>query len=80
MSPYEIAQPGGSVEHWNDESGEQWMSRLRETYEKVIWINPIPEDEWEYTQSVAMTNKLMEGKMYPLTLKGLEEGMAYLSK
>jgi len=80
MSPYEIAQPGGSVEHWNDESGEQWMTRLRETYEKVIWINPIPEDEWEYTQSIAMTNKLMEGKMYPLTLKGLEEGMAYLSK
>ncbi|MEP4484962.1 MAG: VWA domain-containing protein [Halioglobus sp.] len=80
MSPYEIAQPGGSVEHWNDESGEQWMNRLRDTYEKVIWINPIPEDEWEYTQSIAMTNQLMEGKMYPLTLKGLEEGMGYLSK
>ncbi|MEP6390917.1 MAG: VWA domain-containing protein [Halioglobus sp.] len=80
MSPYEIAQPGGSVEHWNDESGEQWMTRLMDTYEKVIWINPIPEDEWEYTQSIAMTNQLMEGKMYPLTLKGLEEGMGYLSK
>ena len=80
MSPYEIVQPGGSVEHWNEEPGELWMRRLRETYEKVIWINPVPEDEWEYTQSVAITNQLMESKMYPLTLKGLEEGMSYLSK
>ena len=80
MSPYEIAQPGGSVEHWNDEAGEVWMRRLQETYEKVVWINPVPEDEWEYTQSISMTNQLLEGHMYPLTLKGLEEGMSYLSK
>ncbi len=80
MSPYEIVQPGGSVEHWNDESGEIWMRRLREVYDKVIWINPVPEDEWQYTQSVAITHQLMEGHMYPLTLKGLEEGMSYLSK
>jgi len=66
MSPYEIMQPGGSVEHWNEESGELWMRRLRETYEKCIWINPVPEDEWEYTQSIAITRQLMEGKMYPL--------------
>ncbi len=80
MSPYEIAQPGGSVEHWNEEAGEVWMRRVRETYDKVIWINPVPEDEWEYTQSIAMANKLVEGHMYPLSLKGLEEGMSYLSK
>ncbi len=80
MSPYEIAQPGGSVEHWNEESGEVWMRRLRETYEKVIWLNPVPEAEWEYTQSVAMTHRLLEGHMYPLSLQGLEEGMSYLSK
>ena len=80
MSPYEIMQPGGSVEHWNDESGEVWMRRLLEVYDKVIWINPVPEDEWQYTQSVAMTHQLLEGHMYPLTLKGLEEGMSYLSK
>jgi len=80
MSPYEIAQPGGSVEHWNEEAGEVWMRRLKQTYEKVIWINPVPEDEWEYTQSVAMTHQLMDGHMYPLSLKGLEEGMAFLSK
>ncbi len=80
MSPYEILQPGGSVEHWNEESGEVWMRRLQEVYDKVIWINPVPEDDWQYTQSVAITHKLLEGQMYPLTLKGLEEGMAYLSK
>jgi uncharacterized protein with von Willebrand factor type A (vWA) domain len=80
MSPYEIMQPGGSVEHWNEESGELWMRRLRETYEKCIWINPVPEDEWEYTQSIAITRQLMEGKMYPLTLRGLEDGMSFLSK
>ena len=80
MSPYEIVSPGGSVEHWNEESGEVWMRRLRDTYEKVIWINPTPKAEWEYTQSTAITHKLLEGHMYPLTLKGLEEGMSYLSK
>ena len=80
MSPYEIAQPGGSVEHWNEESGEVWMRRLKQTYEKVIWINPVPEAEWEYTQSVAMTHQILEGHMYPLSLKGLEEGMSYLSR
>jgi uncharacterized protein with von Willebrand factor type A (vWA) domain len=80
MSPYEIVQPGGSVEHWNEEAGEVWLRRLRETYEKCIWINPVPEDEWEYTQSVAITNQLMEGQMFPLTLKGLEEGMSFLSR
>ena len=80
MSPYEIMQPGGSVEHWNEESGELWMRRLRETYEKCIWINPVPEDEWEYTQSIAIARQLMDGKMYPLTLRGLEDGMSFLSK
>jgi uncharacterized protein with von Willebrand factor type A (vWA) domain len=72
MSPYEIMQPGGSVEHWNEESGELWMRGLRETYEKCIWINPVPEDEWEYTQSIAITRQLMDGKMYPLRCGGLK--------
>ncbi len=80
MSPYEIAQAGGSVEHWNEESGETWMRRLRSTYDKVIWINPVPEDEWGYTHSTNMVQQMMEGHMYPLTLKGLEEGMGFLSK
>ncbi|MEE4277255.1 MAG: VWA domain-containing protein [Halieaceae bacterium] len=80
MSPYEILQPGGSVEHWNEEPGEVWLKRVLGTYEKAVWINPIPEDEWEYTQSIAITHKMMDGRMYPLTLKGLEEAMAYLSR
>ncbi len=80
MSPYEIMQPGGSVEHWNEEPGETWMRRLQEVYDKVIWLNPVPEDDWQYTQSVAITHQLLEGHMYPLTLQGLEEGMGYLSK
>jgi uncharacterized protein with von Willebrand factor type A (vWA) domain len=80
MSPYEIVQPGGSVEHWNEESGEMWMRRVRDVYDKVIWLNPVPEEDWQYTQSVAITHQLMEGHMYPLTLRGMEEGMAYLSK
>jgi len=80
MSPYEIVQPGGSVEHWNEEPGEAWMRRVREVYDKVIWLNPVPEDDWQYTQSVAITHQLVEGHMYPLTLQGLEEGMGYLSR
>jgi uncharacterized protein with von Willebrand factor type A (vWA) domain len=80
MSPYEIVQPGGSVEHWNEESGETWVKRLQDVYDKVIWLNPVPEDDWQYTQSVAITHQLMEGHMYPLTLRGLEEGMSYLSR
>jgi uncharacterized protein len=80
MSPYEIVQSGGSVEHWNEEAGIVWMRRLKESYPKIIWINPLPSDEWRYTQSIEMTNHLVDGHMYPLTVKGLEEGMGYLSK
>ena len=80
MSPYEIVQPGGSVEHWNEEAGEVWLRRLRETYDKCVWLNPVPEDDWKYTQSITITNQLMEGKMFPLTLGGLEDAMGVLSK
>ena len=80
MSPYEIVQPGGSVEHWNEEPGAVWLERLRSTYEKCVWLNPVPEDEWQYTQSISITNQLMEEKMYPLTLGGLENAMGCLAK
>ncbi|MFT5506666.1 MAG: hypothetical protein ACI8XC_004394 [Gammaproteobacteria bacterium] len=80
MSPYEIVQSGGSVEHWNEEAGIVWMRRLKKSYPKIIWINPLPTHEWRYTQSIEMTNHLVDGHMYPLTVKGLEEGMGYLSK
>ena len=80
MSPYEIVQPGGSVEHWNEEPGAIWLERLRSTFDKCVWLNPIPEDEWQYTQSISITNQLMEEKMYPLTLGGLEDAMGFLAK
>ncbi len=80
MSPYEILQPGGSVEHWNDESGEIWMNRLLTTYDKVAWLNPVPEHEWDYTQSIGITYQIMNRHMYPLTLNGLEDAMKHLAK
>ena len=80
MSPYEILQPGGSVEHWNDESGEIWMNRLLTTYDKVVWLNPVPEQEWDYTQSIGITYQIMNRHMYPLTLNGLEDAMKHLAK
>ncbi|MBB5187388.1 hypothetical protein HNQ57_001657 [Zhongshania antarctica] len=80
MSPYEIVQPGGSVEHWNEEAGEAWMRRLRETYDKVAWLNPVPPSDWSWTQSIKMVEQQLEGHMYPMTLGGLEQAMAYLAK
>ena len=80
MSPYEILQPGGSVEHWNDEAGEVWISRLLTTYDKVVWLNPVPQQEWDYTQSIGVTYQIMNKHMYPLTLNGLEDAMKHLAK
>ncbi|PHZ83324.1 vWA domain-containing protein [Paremcibacter congregatus] len=80
MSPYEIVYPGGSVEHWNEESGEVWMRRLLEVYQSAIWLNPIKEDYWDYTHSITLIRQLMDDKMYPLTIGGLEEAMKELSR
>ena len=80
MSPYEISSVGGSVEHWNEEPGEVWLRRVTDVFDKVIWLNPEPESSWEYTTSVVWTQKLMENRMYPLSLKGLEDAMRYLAK
>jgi len=80
MAPYEITHAGGSVEHWNEEAGAAWMSRFMSAYEKIVWINPTPQETWEYSTSVAMTQELVEGRMFPLTIRGLEEGMNLLSK
>ena len=79
MSPYEIHYPGGSVEHWNEEAGSSWMKRLLDTYPKAIWLNPEPLQRWEYTPSIRMISELMEERMYPLSVRGLEEGMRTLS-
>ncbi len=78
MSPYEIVYPGGSVEHWNDEAGAVWMQRLLRTYPKAIWLNPEPVERWDYTPSVKLVRELMGGRMYPLTVAGLDEGIRAL--
>ena len=78
MSPYEIAYAGGSVEHWNEEPGAAWIKRLLNTYSKAIWLNPEPKARWDYTPSVKLVRDLMEGRMYPLTIAGLDEGMKKL--
>lgn len=78
MSPYEVAQAGGSVEHWNEEAGAVWLERLAKAYPRTAWINPVPEDQWRWTQSIAMVRELMEARMYPMTLAGLDRAMAAL--
>ena len=79
MSPYEIEQPGGSIEHWNEESGRVWLGRLLHHYRKFAWLNPQPAERWRYTQSIAITRKLVEDRMYPLTLAGLDDAIEALS-
>jgi uncharacterized protein len=78
MSPYEIAMPGGSVEHMNEEAGQAWLERVMRTYPACVWLNPVPEDQWEYTQSIRMIRQLLGGRMYPLTLEGLDRAMREL--
>ena len=80
MAPYEITHPGGSIEHWNEEAGAVWMQRLTDHFEKVIWINPLPEHYWGEGGSLGITKQLLEHKMYPMTVEGLEAGMKYLSR
>lgn len=80
MAPYEITHAGGSVEHWNEEAGAVWIQRIMDHFDKVCWINPTPLDTWEYSNSVALTKRLVDDQMYPLTIRGIEEGMNYLSK
>ena len=78
MSPYEIVQPGGSIEHWNEEPGSTWMRRLLSNYPHHVWLNPEPRDRWEWTPSVKITRELFEDRMFPLTLNGLDRAMKSL--
>ena len=80
MSPYEILQPGGSVEYNNEEPGAEWLQRLTHSFPKFAWINPAPPGGWQYGQSISIIQQLMGQRMFPLTLKGLEEAMRLLSK
>jgi len=78
MSPYDIIYAGGSVEHWNEEPGAVWIKRLLKAYPKAIWLNPEPQQRWDYTPSVKLTRELLDERMFPLTLRGIDEGIKAL--
>jgi hypothetical protein len=80
MSPYEITQPGGSVEHWNAEAGAVWMQRLTAHFPSVVWLNPEPQERWEWTPSVRLLRELVGERMFPLTLAGLDEAIRALRR
>jgi uncharacterized protein with von Willebrand factor type A (vWA) domain len=80
MSPYEILQAGGSVEYNNEEAGAEWLQRFTHAFPKFIWLNPEPEGLWQYRQSIAVVKQLMNDRMFPVTIEGLERGMRLLSK
>ncbi|NYT58782.1 VWA domain-containing protein [Alcaligenaceae bacterium] len=80
MSPYEILQPGGSVEHYNKETGAAWLQRLLENWPKAVWLNPEPPAYWQYRQSIAVIQNIMHNRMYGVTVSGLEQAMRMLSK
>jgi uncharacterized protein with von Willebrand factor type A (vWA) domain len=80
VSPHEIAMPGGSVEHWNEEPGGAWLGRVTDIYKSAVWLNPVPQQLWDYTHSIDMVEQLMSGRMFPLTLEGLDGAMKELMR
>jgi uncharacterized protein with von Willebrand factor type A (vWA) domain len=80
MSPYEILYPGGANEHWNPEAGEVWLKRALAKWPSAVWINPVPQKHWGYTHSIGMINEIMGGRMFPMTLQGLEAATKELSR
>ncbi|MEO1150248.1 MAG: VWA domain-containing protein [Pseudomonadota bacterium] len=80
MSPYEITVPGGAVEYFNEEAGAIWMQRLTQIYERAVWLNPTAEQSWDYVGSIQLIRELMEDRMFPLTLKGLDAAMSTLRR
>ena len=80
MAPYEVTHVGGSIEHYNDEAGAVWIKRLTDVFNNVVWINPTPKDFWEHSYSIEVVRELIEDRMFPLSVKGLEEAMTLLTK
>ena len=80
MAPYEVTHVGGSIEHYNDEAGAVWVKRLTDVFDNVVWINPTPKDFWEHSYSIEVVRELLEDRMFPLSVKGLEEAMTLLTK
>jgi uncharacterized protein with von Willebrand factor type A (vWA) domain len=79
MSPYELEQAGGSVEHWNDEPGRVWLRRILDAWPRAVWLNPVPEEHWGWTTTILNVQRIMDGRMYPVTLAGLERAMKSLA-
>ena len=80
MSPYEITHAGASVEHWNEEAGSVWLDRVTRQWPNAVWLNPLPRKLWAYTQSTTLIAEAFSGRMFPLTLGGLEEATRLLSR
>ena len=78
MSPYEILHPGGANEHWNAEAGEVWLRRAREKWPDHLWINPVPQKYWDYTQSIGLIRQIFDDRMVPMTLEGIARGVKLL--
>jgi uncharacterized protein with von Willebrand factor type A (vWA) domain len=78
MSPYELLQPGGAVEHYNEETGQVWLQRFVDIYPKAVWLNPVPQRYWEGTHSTELIRRWIGDRMFPLTLEGLDQAMARL--
>ncbi len=79
MSPYELEQAGGSVEHWNDEPGRDWLERILRSWPRAVWLNPAPEAQWGWTVSIQNVQRIMDGRMFPVTVAGLERAMKSLA-
>lgn len=80
MSPYEITYAGGSVEHWNEEPGAEWLNRVFEVYPHAVWLNPVSENHWDYTPSIDLIQRLSRNRMFPLTIQGLDSAMRELNR
>ena len=80
MSPYEITMPGGSVEHWNEEAGAVWLDRVAQIYSHIVWLNPVAAKHWDYTPSIQLVSQVLGGRMFPLTLAGLDGAMKELNR
>lgn len=80
MSPYELHARYGSVEHYNDEPGIVWLERIKQQFPHVVWLNPTPQEEWKYTQTIGMIQKIMHNRMFPLTVEGIEQAIASVKK
>ena len=79
MAPYEVSHIGGSIEHYNEEAGATWMSRMTDAFERLVWLNPVGKEYWGHNYSIELVRELVEDRMFPLSYNGLEEAMAMLS-